>query len=100
MIEIPLQNGAANAHQKFSQRLNGMLVSFEVNYVTYSKSPYWIFNLYQDGFPLALGVPLNPNGDLLANHAVKNFGRLVFVGDEPTLDNLGITNNLVWVPEE
>lgn len=100
MIEIPLLSGADNAHQRFSQRLGDMLVSFEVNYISYSVSPYWIFDLYQDGFPLAQGVPLNPGADLLASNPIKGLGSLVFVGDEPTLDNLGINNHLVWVPEE
>lgn len=100
MIVVPLLAGVANAHQRFTQRLNGWLVRFEVDYISYTKSPYWSLSMYQDGTPMAVGMPLNTGALLLDNQPIKDFGRLVFVGEEATLDNLGIANTLVWIPEE
>lgn len=99
MIEIPLQNGVNNAHQRFTQELGGMLVSFEIDYVSYTDSPYWVMTVKRDGYEIACGLPLNAGADLLANHNIQGFGQLVFVGDEATLDNLGVANHLVWIPE-
>lgn len=98
MINIELVAGVQNAHQRFTQRVDGRLLSFEIDYISYTKSPYWSMNVLQDGFPIAQGIPLNVGGDLLANQNVQNFGQLVFVGEEATLNNLGIANKLVWVP--
>lgn len=99
MINITLLAGVQNSHQRFQQRINGRLISFEVDYVSYTPYPHWVMNVYQDGAPLGFGLPLNVGADLLANHNVGDFGRLVFVGEEATLDNLGIANSLVWIPE-
>ena len=100
MINIELLSGVANAHQRFQQRINGWLMSFEVDYVSYTKTPYWVMNVYRDGVSVANGLPLNVGADLLANHNVGDFGRLVFVGEPATLDNLGTANSLVWIPSE
>lgn len=98
MQEIPLYSGAANAHQKFSVKINKVLTTFEINYCGYVDNPYWSMDISQDGTYLARGVILVPGCDLLQNYDA-DIGRLVLVGDEPTLDNLGISNNLIWVAE-
>lgn len=98
MQEIPLSNGAANAHQKFTVRLGDNYIDFEVNYISYTDTPAWSLNLYRDGTPLVLGAMLVPGADILAGYRA-NVGRLVFIGDEVTLDNLGVNNHLVWVSE-
>lgn len=99
MINIALLSGVQNAHQRFSQRINGRLLDFQVDYVSYTPNQYWVMSVQIDGAPLADGVPLNVGADLLANHNVGDFGRLAFVGEHATLDNLGIANKLVWVAQ-
>lgn len=98
MIQITLAAGINNAHQRFSQRLGSALISFQVDYLSYTESPYWVLNVLQDGFPIAMGLPLNCGADLMANHNLPDFGQLVFVGEPATLDNLGIANSLIWIP--
>lgn len=96
MIQIPLKNGAVNAHPDFSMRLNGVLLDFEVNYLTYLDNPMWSVDIYNDGSAIALGAMLCSGADILENYDA-GIGSLIFVGDDATLDNLGIANQLVWV---
>lgn len=98
MQEIPLLNGSANAHQEFSCKVNGTLLTFLVQHLSYLESPAWSMDIYQDGTALANGAMLVPGCDVLQNYSA-GIGRLLFVGDEPTLDNLGVDNHLVWVAE-
>lgn len=98
MIEIPLDNGSANAHQTFSVELGGKYLSFEMNYLSYNELPGWTVNISRDGTPLVTGAMLVPGADIVANYRA-NIGILLFVGDEPTLDNLGVDNHLIWVSE-
>lgn len=97
MQVIPLANGAANAHQRFSVQIEGQILRFEVNYLSYLDSPAWSVDLYRDGTPLALGAMLEPGCDILQSYEA-GVGQLVFVGEPVTLDNLGVNNSLVWVP--
>lgn len=99
MIEIPLRRGSANAHQRFTQRLGGNLLEFRVNFLAYQESPAWILDLYLDGAPIALGLALSA-GSIITETAnlPEDIGRLVFVGADATLDNLGRDNKLVWLP--
>lgn len=98
MQEIPLLNGAANAHQQFTCRVDGNLLIFVANFLSYLESPAWSLDIYQDGTAIALGAMLVPGCDILQNYSA-GIGRLVFTGDEVTLDNLGVDNHLVWVAE-
>ena len=96
MQTIPLSSGAANAHQSFSVSLGGQVIRFDINFLSYLDGPAWAMDLYRDGTPLALGAMLEPGCDVIETYNA-GIGRLVFVGDAPTLDNLGVTNELVWV---
>jgi len=96
MIEIPLSNGSANAHQQFSLQLGDNYLDFEINYITYTDTEAWSMNIKQDGTPLVLGAMLVPGTDVVTGYRA-NVGRFVFVGDEVTLDNLGVANHLLWV---
>lgn len=96
MKEIPLQGGAVNAHQTFSAQLCENYIDFILNYLSTGQ---WSLDLYEDGTPLALGLMLEPNANLL-EHFNLDIGALYFVGNETTLDNLGSSNNLVWVEDE
>lgn len=99
MINISLLAGVQNAHQRFSQRVNGRLLDFQIDFVSYTPNPYWVMSVQIDGAPLADGIPLNVGADLLVNQNVGDFGKLVFVGEPATIDNLGIANKLVWVAQ-
>lgn len=98
MQAIPLSNGAINAHQRFTVPLGGVLVRFEINYVSYLDSPAWSMDLYRDGYPLVYGAMLEPGCDVIQSYNA-GIGKLIFTGEDPTLDNLGVTNSLVWISE-
>ncbi len=98
MQEIPLDNGAANAHQQFSLQLGDNYLDFDVSYISYTDTPAWSLNIYRDGTPLVLGAMLVPGTDVTGGYRA-GIGRFVFVGDKVTLDNLGVNNHLVWVNE-
>lgn len=98
MQEIPLSNGSANAHQKFSLQLGDNYLDFEVNYLSYTDTPAWTMDVLRDGTPLVMGAMLVPGADVTSGYRA-DIGRFVFVGDEVTLDNLGVNNHLVWVRE-
>lgn len=97
MIEIPLQNGSANAHQRFAMQLGNNFLSFEIDYISYLEQPGWSMNIYRDGTPMVLGAMLVPGANVTETYRA-GIGQFYFVGDEPTLDNLGIANHLVWTP--
>ena len=98
MTEIPLSNGSVNAHQRFGIQLGENYLDFEIDYLSYLDVPAWTMNILRDGTYLVTGAMLVPGADVIANYRA-DIGRLVFVGDEVTLDNLGTDNHLVWVSE-
>lgn len=99
MIEIALKAGSANAHQRFTQRLGDNLLEFHVNYLAYQGAPMWILDIYRDGAAVALGLALNAGAVMTEGYNLPDdIGRLIFVGAEVTLDNLGKDNHLVWLP--
>ena len=58
-VEVPLQNGAVNAHQKFNIQLGDNLLDFEVNYVgSYTGEPGWSMDISRDGSRLVSGAML------------------------------------------
>lgn len=98
MIEIALKSGSENAHQRFTQRLGSNLLEFRVNYLAYQDAPLWVLDIYRDGSPIALGLGLNAGAVMTEGHNLPDdIGRLIFVGAEATLDNLGKDNHLVWL---
>lgn len=97
MINIPLLNGASNAHQSFSIQLGDNFLTFVINYVT-EAGPAWSVDISREGVLLISGAMLEPNAIITDNYNA-NIGKLVFVGDDVTLNNLGVDNNLVWVAD-
>lgn len=91
---VPLKGGSANAHQTFRVSLGDFLADFEINYI--HASGKWSCDLTIDGVQTAAGLMLEPNCNII-EHYQLDIGQLVFVGDETTLDNLGINNQLIWV---
>ncbi|BAM68850.1 MAG: Bacteriophage protein [Edwardsiella phage MSW-3] len=98
MIEIPLKGGAANAHQTFNIQLGDTYVDFTLNYVSYTDKPAWSMDISRDGAPLVNGAMLEPGCDVIQSYGA-GIGKLIFIGAEVTLDNLGTDNHLVWVSE-
>lgn len=97
MITIPLLNGANNAHYEFTIQLGDNFLQFVVNYITES-GPSWSVDISREGVTLINGAMLEPNAIITDNYNA-GIGRLVFVGDDVTLDNLGVDNKLVWVSD-
>ncbi|MGL4251054.1 MAG: phage baseplate plug family protein [Aeromonas sp.] len=98
MDELPIKGGAENSHQEFSFPLGDNFLDFTLDYVTYTDTPGWSMNIYRDGTPLVMGAMLVPGCDVIEGYRAQ-IGRLVFVGEEVTLDNLGVDNHLVWVAQ-
>lgn len=99
MLTIPLRAGAGNAHQRFFVQLGDSQVEFRVDFVSYLEYPAWKLSLYRDGSALVSGAMLEPGCDVIQGYRA-GIGKLVFVGQPVTLDNLGIANLLVWVAPE
>lgn len=96
MKEITLSGGASNARQEFQATLNDREITFRLFWCSYVDSPFWNVDLFEKGERLVSGLVLKPGCDLLAAYHL-DLGRLIMVGEEPTLDNLGERNHLVWV---
>ena len=96
MNQIPLEGGAQNAHQTFSVELVGREITFKLDWCGYVDMPFWNLDLLERGLPLVLGLKLVPGCDLIGPYKL-DLGQLWLVGEEPTLDNLGVDNQLVWI---
>lgn len=97
--EIPLEGGAVNAHSKLTVLLGENLLELHLNYL---QSGQWSVDIYREGVLLCPGAMLEPNADIIrAWNLQDDIGKLIFTGEETTLDNLGKSNNLVWIsPDE
>tara|TARA_R110002124_G_scaffold168820_1_gene336366 strand:+ start:313 stop:612 length:300 start_codon:yes stop_codon:yes gene_type:complete len=98
MITIPLLSGANNAHQQFTFQLGDNFLQFTVNFVTLT-GPSWSVDISREGVELISGAMLEPNAIITDNYNA-DIGRLIFVGDDVTLDNLGVDNKLVWLSDD
>jgi hypothetical protein len=97
MMVIPLNGGAANAHQVFTIQLGENFLQFTLNYITIAGAA-WSLDIDREGVRLISGAMLEPNAVITDNYNA-GIGKLIFVGDDVTLDNLGINNSLVWSDE-
>jgi len=86
--------------QALDVNLGGNFVTLRLSYVTSLTA--WAMDVYQDGAPLFAGGMLRSNADILESWGVRDtFGAMTLLGAEPTLDNLGKANTLVWAaPDE
>lgn len=94
--EIPLQGGAVNAHQTIQVQLGDNLVDITLDYRTTLEQ--WSMKIIQAGNVLVQSTMLEPNTNIIQHYPQlrDTIGKLWFVGDEATLDNLGSSNALVW----
>lgn len=96
MREIALYGGEGNANQRFSLTLNGVNVTFVLQYLSYIESEGWNLDIYDESEkPLVFGLMLRCNTDLLAPYHL-NLGHLVMLGEDPNFENLGVENHLYW----
>ena len=96
---IALSGGPGRTFQALDVNLGGNAVALHLSYVTLLDS--WAMDIYQDGVPLYAGIMLLVNADMLEAWNVRDtFGAMTMVGAEPTLDNLGKANVLVWTPPD
>jgi hypothetical protein len=93
--EIPLVGGSVNSHQIITVQLGDNLLEMTLDYL---QTGQWTLAISQEGTTLASGAMLEPNCDIIESFRL-GIGKLVFVGDNTTLDNLGKNNSLVWVSE-
>lgn len=93
MSTIPISGGAVNAHQTFSVQLGANLIEFELNFL---QSGQWSVNLTLEGVRIAAGLMLEPNADIVSSNQL-DIGKLIFIGSDTTLNNLGVDNSLIWV---
>lgn len=98
MFEIPLAGGAKNVHQTFTAILGEKEIEFKLDFLAYTENPSWNLTLSKDGEILVEGLLLRCGCDLLAPYQL-GIGKLVMIGEEPTAENLGVLNTLVWVAE-
>ena len=94
MITLPLRKGAANAHYTFNIQLGENFLEFTLNYITLA-GPAWSVDIRRDDVLLAAGAMLESGADILENYEA-GIGKLYFIGEDVTLDNLGVDNKLVW----
>lgn len=99
MKEILISGGAENAHQTFTANLGGKELTFRLDFMTYVENPAWNLDISMKGETLVCGLLLKCGVDLLKPYHL-GIGKLVMVGDEPTLQNLGVQNSLVWIAED
>lgn len=94
---IPLVGGAANADYTFDVQLGDNTVGFRVHYLT--TQAQWTCDLSVEGTIVAAGVMLL-TGDELIGIYHTGLGKLVLNGTDPTLDDLGTNNQLVWISDD
>lgn len=99
MLEIPIQGGAVNAHQTFSATLGGREITFKLDFMSYAEVPSWSMELYENERLIIAGIVLRCGCDMLAPYQL-GLGALIMTGEEPTLDNLGVRNTLIWASED
>ena len=98
MIEIPLRSGAEYARHQFIVNVGDNQLLIKQEYLSYLDTPQWVISIFRESLPVVLSKPLVPNVEI-TSQAKMNIGRIVFVGGEATLDNLGEDNKLIWVYE-
>jgi len=88
---VPL---APVAFQRFSVSNGGAVLMLEISWMTRFK--YFVVNVRRaNGAAVTLGRALHPQVDLL-NGLSAGLGSIRLEGADPTPENLGIDNRMVW----
>jgi hypothetical protein len=97
-MAVPLSGGAVGAHHSRSIQLGDSFLTLQIDYQTEGQ---WAMDVYRDGSLLCGGCMLLINADIIGAWGLQeDIGALTMVGAEPTLDNLGIDNELWWYPPD
>lgn len=92
MSTIPLTSGLA--YQTFTVTQGNAKLRFYLHWLT--RYRYYSVDVYDSAdMPVACGRALHPGMDLVAGLNV-DIGTLILEGEQPTLNNLGLTNRLIW----
>ena len=95
---VPLQGGIDNINYKFNIQLGDNFLQFTVNYVEFA-GPSWSVDIKRKGVTLIDGAMLEPNA-IITDDYNADIGSLVFIGEDVTLDNLGVDNKLIWISND
>lgn len=101
MIEIKTQGTVNNAHQEFSAAIGSNVFSINMDWIGREDQKYWTVDIYVGNdplIPLVTGAVFNPGMNLL--DGIHGYGRFYCYGEQPTLDNVGISSFLIWVDED
>lgn len=100
MIVIPLDGTAVNAHQSFSMVLGENSCDFDLNWNT--QAQIWSMDISVDGVAKITGMALLPNLEIsrVYNAGLGRFFFITLTDEDVTLDNLGISNQLVYVGDD
>lgn len=92
MSTISLTSGLA--YQRFTVTQDDIRLQIYLHWLT--RYSYYSVDIYDgSGNPVASGRALHPGVNLLGGLNV-NMGSLILEGEQPTINNLGATNSLVW----
>ena len=99
MINIPLEGTAVNGHQSFSMQLGENACDFELNWNT--QAEIWSMDISVEGVSKIRGMILLANCEisLMYNAGIGRFFFVNTAGEDVTLNNLGVANQLVWEVE-
>lgn len=98
MNVIELEGGADRAHQTFDITLKEKLLSFSINWNTTNE--YWSVDIFDGDTNIIYGMALMPNCEISKPYNADIGGSLFFIGEQPTLENLGQSNYLIWVEDD
>ena len=91
---IPLNSRTAS--QEFSVTLNNHNLRFTINWMT--RYEYFRVDIHDlDENPIVLGRAMHSGINLLTGLNTK-IGQIILEGETPTIDNLGVSNQLKWYP--
>lgn len=92
MSTISLTSGLA--YQRFTVTQGDVRLQIYLHWLT--RYSYYSVDIYDDSEnPVALGRALQPGVNLLDGLNI-NMGSLILEGEQPTINNLGAANSLIW----
>ena len=91
LYEIPLR--ANLAYLNFECDLDGLVVTLQMEWNV--EGNHYFVCVYHEGIDIISGIGLHPEMDLL-KHTKLGLGRLYIYGEDPTPENLGIRNRLLY----
>lgn len=94
---IPIEGSPKYAHSSLKCSLGLREIEFILNYCPFLQ--IWDLTIREDGVNIVAGLTLVIGSNLLQS-VHTDLGKLYLIGDEPTLDNLGVDNTLIWVSND